>query len=495
MNKNELERRVRTWYSTEIVEGPAAPRTLRAAVDAIPSEVPSTRRPSRRRFLLLAAALITVGMGGALAVGSSLFRTSTVQPNPPPPIVAVVSPSPDASVEASSAPAPNASPAEPVVAPSFEPGFRTVGDMTAARFQHTATLLDDGRVLIAGGTSVADQYLGTTEFWDPATEQFTSGPQLAVSRFGHTATRLADGRVVIIGGYVNVGRELLGTRQVELWDPATGTFRAAGRTLIPRNGSLSTVLLADSRVLIIGGADCDVPPDPKLGFSARRACKRDTLKTEIWDPATESSSLTGPLEEEKDWAAATLLEDGRVFILGNGTLPTIGAEVWDPATGAWSRGGNPANARLGSGTATRLPDGRVLIVGGQTGQLNGGEPFPPPLRRADLWHPATLSYSQSGSLEVRRERHTATLLPDGRVLIIGGTGARTADFTDASIAEAEVRDPSSGKFVSAGEIAVGRTLHTATLLDDGRVLVTGGFIRAEDAEVVADTASAEIWGP
>jgi hypothetical protein len=351
-------------------------------------------------------------------------------------------------------------------------------------------------VLIAGGTSVGDRYLGTTEFWDPATEQFTSGPQLAVSRFGHKATRLADGRVVIIGGYVNVGRDLLGTRQVELWDPATGTFRAAGRTLVPRSGGLSTVLLADGRVLILGGADCDVPPDPKLlGFQARRACKRDTLKTEIWDPATESSSLTGPLEEEKDWAAATLLDDGRVFVLGYGGLPTIGAEVWDPATGAWSRGGNPEKARLGGGTATRLPDGRVLIVGGQTGTLNGGETFPPPLRRADLWHPATLSYSQSGSLEVRRERHTATLLPDGRVLIVGGTGARTADFTDLSIAEAEVRDPSSGKFASAGQAAVARTLHTATLLDDGRVLITGGYIRAEDGEIVADTKSAEVWSP
>ena len=290
MNKNELERRVRTWYSAEIVDGPAAPLSLRAAVDAIPSELPSARRPSRRRFLLLAAALVTVGMGGALAVGSSIFRTSTVQPNPPPPIVAVVSPSPDASVEASPVPAPNASPAEPVVAPSFEPGFRTVGDMTAARFQHTATLLDDGRVLIAGGSSVADRFLGTTEFWDPATEQFTSGPSLAVSRFGHKATRLADGRVVIIGGYVGAGRDLLGTRQVELWDPATATFRAAGRTLVPRNGSLSTVLLADGRVLIIGGADCDVPPDPNVsGFEARQACRRNALETEIWDPATESS--------------------------------------------------------------------------------------------------------------------------------------------------------------------------------------------------------------
>jgi hypothetical protein len=494
MNKNEVERRVRTWYSAEIVEGRSAPLSLRAAVDAIPSEVPSARRPSRRRFLLLAAALVTVGMGGALAVGSSLFRTSTVQPKPAPPIVAVVSPSPEVSLEASPVPTSIASPAEPLVAPSSVPGFRTVGDMTAARFQHTATLLDDGRVLIVGGTSVADRSLGTTEFWDPATEQFTSGPQLAVSRFGHTATRLADGRVVVIGGFVNVGRDLLGTRQVELWDPATGTFRAAGRTLVPRSGGLSTVLLADGRVLIIGGADCDVPP---VNMEARRACKRDTLKTEIWDPATESSSMTGPLEEEKDWAAATLLDDGRVFVLGYGGLPTIGAEVWDPATGTWSRGGNPADARTGGGTVTRLPDGRVLIVGGQTGTLNGNEPFPPPLRRADLWHPATSSYSQSGSLEVRRERHTATLLPDGRVLIVGGTGARTDDFTDLSIAEAEVRDPYSGKFASAGQAAVARTLHTATLLDDGRVLITGGILRSELADPVTqtDTGSAEIWAP
>ena len=271
MNKYELERRLRTWYSAEIVDGPSAPRSLRAAVDAIPTEHPGARRPSRRRFLLLAAVLATVGLSGALAVGSGLFRTSNLQPKPSPPIVAVVSPSPGISLEPTPEPSSTATPAEPLVVPSFEPGFRAVGDMTEARFHHTATLLDDGRVLIAGGLSVADGLLSTTEFWDPATETFTSGPPLDVSRFGHTATRLADGRVVIIGGAVGVGNAFVGTRQVELWDPATGAFRAAGRTLVPRSGGLSTVLLADGRVLIIGGANCNVPPENMV---ARRACKR-----------------------------------------------------------------------------------------------------------------------------------------------------------------------------------------------------------------------------
>ena len=475
MNKNELERRVRTWYSAEIVEGPSAPLSLRAAVDAIPSEVPSARRPSRRRFLLLAAALVTVGMGGALAVGSSLFRTSTVQPNPAAAdrgcrfaIAGMLS------LEASPVPAPNASPAEPVVAPSFEPGFRTVGDMTAARFQHTATLLDDGRVLIAGGSSVADRFLGTTEFWDPATEQFTSGPPLAVSRFGHKATRLADGRVVIIGGYVGVGRDLLGTRQVELWDPATGTFRAAGRTLVPRNGSLSTVLLADGRVLIIGGADCDVPPDPNMsGFRLAGVQARCVGDGDL-------GSGNGVFVPDRPARGGERLGRGHIAGRRSRVRPWLRRPA-DHRRGSLEPGHRSlvsrrqsGDARLGGGTATRLPDGRVLIVGGQTGTLNG-EPFPPPLRRADLWDPATLSYSQSGSLEVRRERHTATLLPDGRVLIVGGVGARaTDDFRRRRSPRLSCRDPSTESFDGAGQAAVGRALHTATLLDDGRVLITGG---------------------
>jgi hypothetical protein len=220
------------------------------------------------------------------------------------------------------------------------------------------------------------------------------------------------------------------------------------------------------------------------------------LTTEIWDPASESSTLTGALEEEHDWAATALLNDGRVFVLGGGQLPTVGSEVWDPATGAWSRGGGPLDPRLGGQTATRLPDGRVLIVGGQTGTL-GDDAFPPPLSNTDIWDAATMLYDSSGSLEVGRERHTATLLPDGDVLIVGGVGARVPDDVETSIAAAELWDASTETFNSAGQAPVGHALHTATLLDDGRVLITGGLLRIQLTEpvVYTDTASAEIWAP
>ncbi|MDT4935472.1 MAG: trimeric autotransporter adhesin, partial [Pseudonocardiales bacterium] len=169
-------------------------------------------------------------------------------------------------------------------------------------------------------------------------------------------------------------------------------------------------------------------------------------------------------------------------------------EVWDPATGTWSHGGAPADARQGGQSLTLLPDGRVLVIGGQTGKLNV-DAFLPPLRSAVLWDPATSSFSDSGSMSFGRERHTATLLVDGRILVVGGVGGRARDFSDTAIPDTEVWDPATASFTSGGRAAVGRALHTATLLQDGRVLITGGFERAEKAEVVSDLPSAEIWDP
>jgi hypothetical protein len=491
MNDQELERRLRGWYRAGIDEDASAPPSLRAAVQTIPARTSVPWRTARRPALLLAAALAVVGIGAAFAVGSNL-RLPNVSPVPPSNL-AVLTPTPGFSTEATPAASPKGSQPTPTAPALSQLGFHAVGNLTTARYQHAATLLEDGRVLITGGSSLKTHVLDTTEIWDPATETSTIAPRLMVGRFGHKATRLLDGRVLIVGGY---GPGDQGMRDIELYDPATGAFRAAGLTAIARNGSLSTVLLADGRVMLIGGINCFVRPgSPDSSAAARQACRQQQLNSEIWDPASESVTAAGSLEEEHDWASASLLDDGRVFVLGGSGLPTIGAEVWDPATGKWSHGGAPVEARMGGQTVTLLQDGRLLVVGGQTGQLNGGPEFPPPLRSAVAWDPATSSYSRAGSMALGRERHTATLLGDGRVLVVGGVGARAKDFSDTATPEAEIWDPTTSSFTSAGRDAVGRALHTATLLQDGRVLIAGGFARAEDGEIVTDNASLEIFTP
>ena len=436
----------------------------------------------------MAAALAVVGVGGAIAIGSNLLQQPSEPPIPPSHLVqASPSPSPGSSLTPEASPIAVASPI------TLEPGFHAAGEMMAPRFQHTATLLEDGRVLIAGGRSVAAGTNASSEIWDPADGSFTVGQRMVVNRFGHAATRLLDGRVVVIGGLGDGDR---GTKEIEIWDPGTETFRRAGETILARGVALSTVLLRDGRVLIIGGGTCDAPPAPAptRNVGERLRCQAEALKTEVWDPTTETSTLAGSLIEEQDWGAATLLDDGRVFVLGGGHLPTIGAELWDPATEAWSGGRAPADSRLGGQTVTLLPDGHVAVIGGYTGTLEG-EASQPPLASIEVWDPSTRSYARAGSLGIGRERHRAVLLPDGRILIIGGFGDYEADLSQTPFAEGEVWDPATGTTSSAGQSQTGRALHTMTLLPDGRVLISGGVTRALDGDPVADTALVEVWAP
>jgi hypothetical protein len=488
MNQDELEQRLRGWYRAEITEGPGAPPALRTAVDAIPTSVSASRARSPRT-LLIAAALAVVGVAGAIAAGA---RVVTPPSDPPvvPSHVAVTSPAPSNSVSPSGPPSPDASPiglASPI---AVEPGFSDAGAMSVPRFQHSATLLEDGRVLIAGGRSVADGIHGSTEFWDPVSGSMAAGPSMVVPRFGHTATRLDDGRVVIIGGY---GAGERGTKVVELWDPATAAFRAAGETVLARDGSLSTVLLRDGRVLIVGGGACQPRDLPEV--SDRIRCSQDALQTEIWNPATEASAISGTLQEEQDWGDAALLADGRVFMLGGGHLPTLGAEIYDPAKASWSRGGAPVDNRLGSQSVTLLPDGSVAIIGGQTGTLQEEQPTTAPLASIEVWNPATSSFLRAGALAVGRERHRAVLLRDGRILVVGGFGAYEGGSSETALSEAEIWDPATGQTSSAGTSATGRGLHTATLLPDGLVLVAGGLSSSHDGDPATDTASLETWAP
>ena len=308
-----------------------------------------------------------------------------------------------------------------------EPGaFDPAGSLAEARRNHTATLLPDGRVLIVGGDSRDSDY-ASAEVWDPATESFESfGPAGKIMQRprGATATFLLDGRLLIIGGGDDDdGR----SGSAEVWDPATGSLRPAGSLTQARSRHTAT-LLPDGRVLVVGG----LVDDEDLDGAA---------EAEIWDPATESFGSAGSLIEVRNWHTATLLPDGRVLVVGGYGVDT--AEVWDPATASFEAAGSLAGWRYDH-TATLLPDGRVLVVGGV---IDRPVECGARCALAQVWDPARASFEPAGSLADRRHGHTATLLPDGRVLVVGGS----VDSEHGLLATAEIWTPTDASASAAAE--------------------------------------------
>jgi len=313
---------------------------------------------------------------------------------------------------------------------------------------------------------------------------FSWGGSTAIDQGGPltgTATLLADGRVLLPAGC---------GKTAAVFDPATGTSTPTGSLTVPRGGGTAT-LLRDGRVLFAGGYNCAPAGLDGIWRSA-----------ELYDPATGTFTPTGPMRKPREFQTATLLADGRVLVAGGYTAnepPAAGAvilasvrtvestssilasaEVYDPATGTFSKTG-PMTTFRDDHTATLLKDGRVLVVGG------GGEAYASSTS-ADLYDPATGTFTKTGSMKTGRYLHTATLLQDGRVLVAGGRSPR-----DSTYRRAELYDPGSGTFSPTGPMHEGRQQQTATLLPDGRVLVAGGFW--QDGQQGHDLSSTELYDP
>lgn len=327
-----------------------------------------------------------------------------------------------------------------------DPGFETTGSMATARYDHTATLLNDGRVLVVGGNATNGVQSGA-EVWNAGS--FSVAGTMSTVRRGHTATLLTDGRVLVIGGYAN-GSTCLSS--AETWDG--GSFSPAGSMATARAVHAST-LLTDGRVLAVGGAT-----------------STDCLSSaEVWDGG--SFSAAGSLATPRVCHTATLLLDGRVLVVGGyhtigGTHYLSDAEVWN--TGTFSSAGAILKARKWH-TSTLLPDGRVLVVGG----VSDGGIY---LDTAETWIAG--GFTAAGAMTRPKAWHTSTLLPDGRVLTAGGRASSTIHL---AYAEAW----SEGSFHAAGSMSTARIYHTATALLDGRVLLVGGL-------AISDYLStAEIW--
>ena len=328
------------------------------------------------------------------------------------------------------------------------------GNLNTPRYGYTATLLPNGNVLVAGGRS-ADRPLASVELYDPSTGRWSFTGSLNVSREAHTATLLGNGKVLVAGGWANnccQGSDL--TNTAELYDPATGEWSFTGSLNVLRTGHTAT-LLSNGKVLFAGNG-------------------QGGANTELYDPATGKWSLSGNLSKTRVGHAATLLHDGRVLVAGgcedDACLFYLGStEVFDPNTEIWSITGGLNTQRDGH-TLTPLQNGNVLMSGG------GAQGFPFVLDTAELYNPATGRWSYTGTLLKRRWAGTVTLLRNGQVLVAGG--AFSFDSARPGHTEifnsAELYDPATGKWTTTGSLNTARFGHTATLLSDGKVLVVGG---------------------
>jgi len=274
-------------------------------------------------------------------------------------------------------------------------------------------------------------------------------------------TLLPSGKVLVSGG---------GT--AELYDASTGTFRVTGN-MTEQAGCSTATLLPNGRVLITAW------------FSAG-----DLAATpEVYDPSAGTFTPTGAFvgTGAAGDVTATLLLNGKVLIAGEELI----AQLYDPVSGTFSPTGAMTTPWLFGRTATLLRNGKVLFAGGASEDFGR-------YRNAELYDPTTGTFTATGDMNTRRDWHTATLLPDGAVLIAGG---ETDDCNKSglcvfagSTASTEIYDPTTGTFKFSANMNARREIHTATLLNNGNVLVAGGLWYAGIGGFQGFLASAELYG-
>ncbi len=317
--------------------------------------------------------------------------------------------------------------------------YRAVAPMSTPRAQHTATALgvnkfdDETRVFIAGGGDgnfIFPAPVASTELYHPLTRAFTAGPDLSVPRMSHRSVLLADGRVLVTGGATTNG---VGLSSCEIYDPATNTMVPTGAMSTPRLGHALT-LLPNATVLATGG------------FS------------DWQNPSTQ-------------------------FVAALNTAQRT-AEVYDPVTATWTAvSSDMADDRAGH-THTLLPSGQVLIVSGINGGIAdtfGGQ-FPSYTATSESYDPSTGQFTSAGDLVVGpfplpggRGFHQASLLANGTVLVTGGMVDGGASIGASAGPTCLVWDGAT-TWTATGSLGAGVAFHRQETTEAGDAVVTGGHI-------------------
>ena len=298
---------------------------------------------------------------------------------------------------------------------------QTAGPLQHPRYEHTATLLQDGKVLLAGGLDQTETGIANGEVYNPSTDLWSLTGMMSAARGNYDTTLLPDGRVLAVAGKSS---ELGNIGSTEAYNPATNQWNWLAADGLTRNAHQVT-LLSNGLVMISGGLLIH-----KRGtFSAYKTIATDKIETtsvQHFDMVTGKTTEARPLPHARKEHTSLLLADGRVLIIGGLVNETVdgpnidslnSTEIYDHTSDSWSLGAVMTQGR-GLHTATTLPDGKILVTGG----LNTARQ---PLNSAELYDPITDSWAPVGSMSQARDGHTATLLSDGRVLVVGGNGTST----------------------------------------------------------------------
>jgi hypothetical protein len=377
------------------------------------------------------------------------------------------------------------------------PLFVATNPMTQARENGTATVLQNGKVLMTGGQDSSGTSTANAEVYDPATGSFNFINVMSIPRKFHTAVLLSNGTVLITGG-IDADGNFLNT--AEIYDPVAGQFTCVGGvsatpplcnpSMSDHRANHTATVLPNGQVLITGGQDAAGTP---------------VNTAEIFDPPSAQFICVGgvsanpplcnpSMTDNREGHTATSLDDGTVLIVGGKDSATnivntaerfTPASAVDAAAGAFKSTGSMSDTRINH-TATLLPGGTVLIAGGYDGL--------DVLATAEVYNPASGTFSPTESsstglstMTTPRQNHSATLLGSGQVLLAGG------DNNGVILRSGEIYDPPSGVFAAvASQMAQPRESHTATLLNDGLVLIAGGAAPSLSPLVVNE---AELFDP
>jgi hypothetical protein len=361
------------------------------------------------------------------------------------------------------------------VATAQTPGtWAATGSMTSPRVSHTATLLPDGKVLVAGGRTTTNFAISSAELYDPATGLWIPTGSMTTARLAHTAILLPSGEVLVAGGYEDDGT-LPPLASAELYDPNSGAWTPTGSMNTPRGSHMATLISGGplSGMVLVGGGGAGA------GVVLASA--------ELYDPSTGVWSFTGSMTIARYFvqSSPTTLPDDSVLIVGGVTCCPVHyfnkAETYDSVTQQWTS--TSSKTTLANEETVLLPDGKVFVAGGTTGTQENSHNVPD----AELFDPSTGTWAATASMSIDRYAHRLTLLASGQVLVAGGSSGGWSNFNPLS--SAEVYDSIAGTWFLTGSMTDARFGHTATLLPNGQVLVAGGY------GVSLLLSSAELYTP